>query len=227
VPSPPLLVRELTGRQVVLPELREACAVAVGRLLAVPADVVVVVGAGPQTAAWEPDGRLNLSAWGPAAARRGGPGPAAKPGLPLALGIGAALLDDAGYAGRRVLQAVDGSAPTADCLALGTAVASLSGDVALLAVGDGSARCTPAAPGHFDERAAPFTASVRAALGTGDMAALAGLDATLAADLMAVGRAAWQVLAGAVGPRRRVPGDVLYDDAPFGVSYLAAVLDLA
>src|SRR5215469_14570289 len=38
VPSTPLLARELTGRSVVLPELREACAVAVGRLLGAPVD---------------------------------------------------------------------------------------------------------------------------------------------------------------------------------------------
>jgi hypothetical protein len=227
VPSPPLLARELTGRQVVLPELREACTVAVGRLLAGSADVVAVVGAGPQTAAWEPDGRLNLFAWGPAPGSRGVPAAAGKPGLPLALGIGSALLDEAGYVGPRVLQAIDGSAPAADCVAVGAEVASLAASVALLAVGDGSARCTPAAPGYFDERAEAFTASAEAALRNGDIAALAGLDAALAAELMATGRAAWQVLAGAIGTRRRVPGDVLYANAPFGVSYLVAALDLA
>jgi len=226
VPSPPLLARQLTGRQVVLPELREACAVAAGRLLARPADVVVVVGAGPQAAAWEPDGQLNLAAWGPTRGGLGGRSEPGKPGLPLALGIGAALLDEAGYAGRRELRAIDGGASTPDCLAIGAEVARLDTSVALLVVGDGSARCTPAAPGYFDERAEAFTASVETALRTGDMAALAGLDVALAAELMATGRAAWQVLAGAIGPRRRVPGDVLYADAPFGVSYLVALLDL-
>jgi hypothetical protein len=228
VPSPPLLARALTGRQVVLPELREACAVAVGRLLAGPADVVAVVGAGPRTAAWEPAARLNLLAWGPGAGgSAGGPAETGKPGLPLALGLGAALLDEAGYAGPRVLRAIDGSAPAADCLAMGAEVASLAERVALLAVGDGSARCTPAAPGHHHEQAEAFTASAEAALRDGDMAALAHLDASLAAELLATGRAAWQVLAGAVGPRRRAPGDVLYAGAPFGVSYLVAVLDIA
>jgi hypothetical protein len=228
VPSPPLLARELTGREVVLPELREACAVAVGRLLAGPADIVAVVGAGPRTAVWEPGGCLNPSAWGPAArARLAGPRAApGQPGLPLALGIGATLLDEAGYAGPRVLQAIEDAAPAADCLAVGAEVARLGPRVALLAVGDGSARCTPAAPGYFDERAAAFTASAEAALRDGDMAALAGLDASLATELMATGRAAWQVLAGAVGAQRRAPGDVLYADAPFGVSYLVVTLEL-
>ncbi len=227
VPSPPLLARELTGRQVVLPELRQACAVAVGRLLAGSADLVAVVGTGPQTATWEPDGRLNLFAWGPVLGSPGGPAAPGKPGLPLALGIGAALLDEAGYRGPRVLQAIDGSASTEDCLGAGAEVATLSPRVGLLVVGDGSARCTEAAPGYLDERAEAFTACAQTALRDGDMAALASLDAGLAAELMATGRAAWQVLAGAVGTRRRVPGDVLYADAPFGVSYLVAVLDLA
>ena len=226
VPSPPLLARELTGRQVVLPELREACAVAVGRLLAGPADMGAGGGAGPQTAAWEPDGRLNLAAWGPTPDSRGAGPAAGKPGLPLALGIGAALLDEAGYAGPRVLRAIDGAASTPHCLATGAEVARLDTSVALLTVGDGSARLTAAAPGYVDERAEAFTASTEAALRDGDMAALAGLDARLAAELMATGRAAWQVLAGAIGPRR-VPGDVLYSSAPFGVSYLVAILDLA
>jgi hypothetical protein len=225
VPSPPLLVRELTGRQVVLPELREACAVAVGRLLARSADVVAVVGAGPRTAAWESCGRLNVSAWGPGAGSRGGPGTPGRPGLPLALGIGMLLLDEAGYTGPRALRAIDESASTADCLAAGAEAASLGPRVALLAVGDGSACCAPAAPGYFDERAGAFTACAEAALRDGDMAALAGLDAALAAELMVTGRAAWQVLAGAIGSQRRVPGDVLYADAPLGVSYLVAVLD--
>ena len=40
---------------------------------------------------------------------------------------------------------------------------------------------------------------------------------------MATGRAAWQVLAGAVGPQRQVPGNLLYADAPFGVAYCVCV----
>jgi len=228
VPSPPLLVRELTGRSVVLPEFREACAVAVGRLVAAgaAADVVAVVGAGPQTAAWNPEDRLGVAAWGPMLRTGDGRLAPGKPGLPLALGIGAGLLDEAGYRGPRVLQAIDEAAPAQDCLAVGASLAELAPRVALLVVGDGSARCTPAAPGAFDERAEAFNARAETSFRDGDMAALAALDAGLAAELMATGRAAWQVLAGAVGASRPVPGDVLYADAPFGVFYLVAVLDL-
>ncbi len=223
VPSPPLLTRSLTGRSVLLPELREACAVAVGRLLSVPADVVAVAGAGTSTAAWDPEDRLNVAAWGPLLA---GQGAAGKPGLPLALGIGAGLLDEAGYAGRGVLQSVDEAATAGDCVSVGARVAGLAPRVALLVVGDGSARRTPAAPGYFDERAEAFDACAETAIRDGDMAALAGLDAAVAAELMVTGRAAWQVLAGAVGLDKRAPGEVLYADAPLGVSYLVAVLDV-
>ena len=244
VPSPPLLARDLTGRATVLPELREACAIAVGRLLAASrADVVAVVGGGPATQAWAPDARLNLFAFAPVLAVSRGPRSVAASGgggtgvligrprgetqsLPLALGIGAVLLDEAGYAGPRVLQAIDATAPPEDCLRAGTRVAELAPRVALLVAGDGSARCTPAAPGYFDDRAEEFGRRVESALRGGDMAALARLDPNLAAELMATGRAAWQVLAGAVGAQRQVPGDVLYADAPFGVAYYVCVQSL-
>ena len=43
-PCPPLLARELTGQAEVLPELRAACAAAVGSLAAAGPDVIVVAG---------------------------------------------------------------------------------------------------------------------------------------------------------------------------------------
>jgi hypothetical protein len=218
-PAPPLLARELTGRAVVLPELREACAAAVARLLASEPAAVLVVGAGTATATWDADDRLDLSAWAPGLRARG------NPRLPLALGLGAMLLDEAGFTGRRILQAVGEAETAAACLRLGaTATAAQPDATAILVMGDGSARRSPAAPGHFDERAAPFDLAAEQALRDGDMAAVAAFDAALARDLMATGRAAWQVLAGALGERRQA-GEILYADAPLGVGYLVAVLD--
>ena len=239
-PSPPLLARALTGRAAILPELRDACAAAVARLVGAldlvggapdsvggPPDLVVVVGAGAATATWDPDDRLDLSAYAPAA-RTPADTPAAgsrvKPGLPLALGLAALLLDTAGYTGPRLLQAVDESEPAGACLRLGRELAGAATRVAMLAVGDGSARRGPSAPGYLDERAAPFDDAVRHAVGNGDMAALAGLDPALARDLMATGRAAWQVMAGAMGTSTRPRTEVRYADAPFGVAYLVAAL---
>jgi hypothetical protein len=239
-PSPPLLARELTGRAVVLPELREACAAAVGRLVKADFEVVVVVGPGAATRVWDPDSRLDLSAYAPVPA--GQPGAASgvrMPRLPLALGLGAMLLDDAGYAGPRRLQEVAEAAPSSACLRLGALLAESVSRIGLLVVGDGSARRAPSAPGHFDERAAPFDESVEHAIADGDMAALAALDPALARELMATGRAAWQVLAGALGGGHsggghlwgghlasgRPASEILYADDPFGVAYLVAVLD--
>jgi hypothetical protein len=224
-PSPPLLARELTGQAVVLPELREACAAAVARLVKADSEIVVVVGAGAATRTWDPDSRLDVPAYAPAL--RGHPGAASDtrlPRPPLALGLGAMLLDDAGYAGPRRLQEVAEAEPPAACLRLGASLAEAAPQVGLLVVGDGSARRAPSAPGHFDERAAPFDATVEHAIADGDMAALAALDPVLARELMATGRAAWQVLAGALGGGE-LATEILYADDPFDVAYLVAVLD--
>jgi hypothetical protein len=223
-PSPPLLARELTGREEVLPELRRACAAAVARLLDARPDVVAVVGSGPETAAWDGSARLDLARYAPAlrARPRGGAGTAA--GLPLAPGLGAMLLDEAGYEGPLLLRAVGEHADPGECARLGAALAR-EPRAGLLVMGDGTARRGPAAPGHFDERAAAFDAAAERAVRSGDLAALAALDPGLARDLMATGRAAWQVLAGALPAA--APGDVRYAAGPFGVWYLVAVLDPA
>ena len=236
-PCPPLLARELTGQAEVLPELRAACAAAVGSLAAAGPDVIVVAGPDEETGSWDPDGRLDTAAYAPAVAPdpRGG---RTAPGLPLSLGIGARLLDEAGYTGPRALHGIAALAAPDDCLRLGREVARSAPRVALLAMGDGSARRSVSAPGYLDERAAPFDAAVERAVRDADLAALAALDPGLAADLMAVGRPAWQVLAGALGaaiagddraaadgpPPGRLQSEVLYCDAPLGVAYLVAAL---
>jgi hypothetical protein len=227
-PSPPLLARELTGRAIVLPELRDACAAAVAHLVKADSDVVAVVGAGDGTATWDADARLDVPSYAPSAGKTSGtPG---TPDLPLALGLGAMLLDNAGYAGPRLLRAVGEDEPPPSCLRLGESLAAVSPRVGLLIVGDGSARRGPSAPGHFDERARPFDAEVARAISGGDMAALAVLDPALARELMATGRPAWQVLAGALGFARESgppSAEILYADDPFGVAYLVAVLEPA
>jgi hypothetical protein len=150
-----------------------------------------------------------------------------KSGLPLALGLGAMLLDAAGYVGPRLLQAVGETEAPAECLRLGALLPHLAPRVALLVMGDGSARRGVAAPGHLDRRAAPFDTSVERALRDNDMAVLASLDPGLASDLLASGRTAWQVLAGALsapGAADALAGQILYAAAPLGVCYLVAVL---
>lgn len=235
-PCPPLLARELTGQADVLPELRAACATAVARLVAAGPDLLVTVGPDGQSGAWPPDGRLDLGAYAPAlvrdravnGTRPAAPGPAAadtarRPSLPLPLGMGALLLDEAGYAGQRAFHGIDASAAPLACLRLGHRLAAAAPRVALLAMGDGSARRSASAPGYLDERAAPFDAAVERAVRDGDLPALASLDPVLAADLLAAGRPAWQAVAGAM-PRGRPRTEILYSDAPLGVAYLVATL---
>jgi hypothetical protein len=278
-PSPPLLASELTGQADILPELRTACAAAVTRLLAAAPDVVAVVGPAAATGPWDPAGQLSLASFAPvlahgnsqndnskkrdaappvaaplaaglpAAARSAAAPSAAAPLLPLALGIGARLLDQAGYTGPRTLHGISEDEPAAACLALGRRLAASAPRVALLAVGDGSARRSASAPGYLDERAAPFDESVERAVRDGDLPAIAALDPALAAALLAVGRPAWQALAGALSaatapsalaapdapatsqapaaPRSaaaRLQTEVLYSGAPLGVAYLVATL---
>src|SRR5258706_2409957 len=115
-PPPPLLARELTGADPVAPELRQACRDAVAGLLRGHPEVVAVVGAGGQTGTWDSSARLDVSAFAPGidhAVRNGSTRPDwsgfvspigaaawdGSPGLPLPLGLGARLLDQAEYAG--------------------------------------------------------------------------------------------------------------------------------
>jgi len=237
-PGPPLLVRELTGADPVLPELRAACAEAVAALLRDRPEVVAVVGPGPVTGPWPGDGRLNVAAFGglPAAVTNAADphaaapddaapdGAGARPALPPASGIGAYLLDQAGYHGERLIWSVSEDEPVAGCRKLGADLAGRDTRTGLLVIGDGSARRGPRAPGHFDERAAAFDAAAQEAVRAGDPRALLDLDPGLARDLMATGRAAWQVLAGALEGCTSLSVEVPYAGDPFGVAYLVATL---
>jgi hypothetical protein len=272
-PGPPLLVRELTGADPVLPELRAACAAAVATLLRDRPEVVAVVGPGPVTGPWPGDGRLNVAAFGglpaaatnaadphaadphaatpdaadPHAAAPNGAAPDdaaphaatsdaaasdaaapddadARPALPPGPGIGAYLLDQAGYRGERLIWSVSADEPVAGCRKLGADLAGRDTGTALLVIGDGSARRSPRAPGHFDERAAAFDAEAERAVRAGDVRALLDLDPGLARDLMATGRPAWQVLAGALEGCTSLSVAVPYAGDPFGVAYLVATL---
>jgi len=225
-PSPPLLAREVTGRDPVIPELRQACAEAVRRLVRCEPDVIAVVGPGPVTARWPAGRRLDLSAFAPQAAAAAD----GRPPFPLTLGLGGRLLDQAGYAGPRLLEAVGYDEPPAGCVALGERIAASACRVGLLIMADGSARRSPRAPGYLDERAAAFDTAVEDAVRDGDLGALLDIDPVLARELLAAGRPAWQVLAGAAGgqpPAGAVPGrpaaaEILYSGDPFGVAYLVA-----
>ncbi len=98
----------------------------------------------------------------------------------------------------------------------GASVCAEGDATGVLVVGNGSAKRTLKAPGHFDERAEAFDEALRAALLAPDPAALAAIDPTLAEDLWADVdgiRALGRLL-----DERALP-TVHCDAAPFGVQY--------
>ena len=200
-PNPPLLLPGITGCPVAeVEQLRAACLSAIGELLAADPSRVVVIGA---AAAGERD-------------------------KPLSQLVGRLLLDQAGcrLPVERLVIAADSS--PADCLAAGRQLAAAelaagqpatpTGRIGLLVMADGSARRSLKAPGYLDPRAGGFDGQVEQCLRSGRLDRLADLDPVLAEELLVAGRAAWQVLAGAVcavaGTSR-----LHYCDDPFGVWY--------
>jgi hypothetical protein len=223
-PPAPLLARELTGIDPVIPELREACAAAVERLVRSGPDVIAVVGTGSRTAVWPPSGRLNRGAFAPALGRPLRPqGERTGPPLPLSLGLGARLLDEAGYRGARLLRSVDRDEPAEACLRLGAGLSRLGDRVGLLVMADGSACRSLRAPGYLNPAAAGFDAVLERAVRDGDLGPLRTLDLGMARELLVAGRPGWQVLAGAM-PGGDLSTEILYADDPFGVYYLVGWL---
>lgn len=214
-PHPPLIVPELAGSAAPeLDELRTASASAVDALAGARPDRLLVVGGADLGAAFGPDAAGTLAPWG-VDVRVG----AGEPVLPLSLTVGRWLLERAGVTADG-FHAVAFDAAPEQCAELGGRLAEAGERVALLVMGDGSACLTEKSPGYVDPRARPYHAMVTRALAETDVAALAALDPAQAEELWMAGRAAFQVLAGAAGPDADFAGEVLYDDAPYGVGYL-------
>ena len=122
---------------------------------------------------------------------------------------------------QRQFRAVASGLPPADCLRLGTELAGLAPRVALLAMGDASARKAAGVHGVADPAAERYDAALAAALAAADPGRLAALDPALDDELMIAGRAAWQVLAGAAAGAS-LRGRLRCALAPYDVSYLVA-----
>jgi hypothetical protein len=232
VPHPPLLVPELVGGAVVRTESVRTASVTAARLLAEVARDWVAVATdqvGPRVI--DSAARGTFAGYGvdvPVSLGPDADGVVSDPALPLPALVAGWLREQAGARSVRV-RLLDPDLSAEDSRATGEALAreSAGGEpVGLLVLGDGSNRHTDRAPARPDDRAGPFDASVGAALAAGDPAALLNLDARVAGELNAVGRAAWQVLAGAaltVGAPWRAR--LLYSGQPFGVAYHVAVWD--
>jgi hypothetical protein len=220
-PHPPLLFRELGGTQDPAADLRRAARAAVSDAVA-GASHVVVVGGHDTAGTWDPATPEDVRRFGTTGE------PAARPGLPLSLGVGARLLAEAGWPGPTELVAVPWQA---DGPALDEVARDLAGrpdGTVLLVLGDGSTRRGDTAPGYLDERAFPFDDAVAKALADGDAAALHDLDPGLADELMVLGSAVLRLLGGVALAQRSTPRARLsYRDDPFGVSWFVATWQLA
>jgi hypothetical protein len=226
-PCPPLLVPAVAaGAAHELDATRAACTDALGVLAASRPDALVVVGPaeGAGTRAYPEGTPGSFQGFGVGVdVRLGRPdaGEAAGP-LPPSLAVAAWLLGRTGWADAPVEGLAVGEELDAEaCARVGRDAAARAGRVAMLVMGDGSACRTVKAPGYLDARAEPFDAGVARALGTADVAALKALDAGLARQLKAAGRAPWQVLAGAA-EGAGLSGALLSEEAPYGVGYLVA-----
>ncbi|GII55068.1 hypothetical protein Pth03_34570 [Planotetraspora thailandica] len=219
-PHPPLIVPELAGAAAPeLDALRSACTVAIRSLLASKPRLLVVVGTAEHSATYPGNAAGTMSPWGVDV--RVGEG---TPVLPLSLTVARWLLETAFPAEDLPplrFEAVAADASPDDCAALGREVAAAADDVAVLAMGDGSAKLTEKSPGYLHPLAVPYDASLGRALADADGGFLAQLDPSEAEELWVGGRAAFQVLAGAAAAADFV-GEPLYDDAPYGVGYFVA-----
>ncbi|MEW2162302.1 class III extradiol dioxygenase subunit B-like domain-containing protein [Streptomyces sp. NPDC007084] len=244
-PCPPLLVPDVAvGAAPELDPARAACTDALGVLAASRPDLLVVVGpADPEFRGAHPEGtrgsflrgahpegtRGSFTGFGVDLAvrlgRKGAPDAASDDPdreLPVSLAVAAWLLERTGWSDAPVEGLGVGEPLDAErCVRAGAQLAARAERVALLVMGDASACRTLKAPGYLDERAAAFDAEAARALGAADVDALKALDAGLARELKAAGRAPWQVLAGAA-QGAGLAGALLYDDAPYGVGYLVA-----
>ena len=236
-PHPPLLIPAAIGAAAgdpppALRAVRDACDAAVHALAAAEPDLIAVVGGGPADREYGATAAGSLSEFGvPVTVGEG------EPVLPLSLTVGRWLLGRAGIgAGARapghgpqalghgpqvLLQAVDQRASADDCLKLGAAIAERAPRVALLAMGDASARRARDTEGVPDSPAQDYDDGVAEALAAADARWLGRLDPALDGELLVAGRAAWQVLAGAAAGARMC-GRLRCMASPYGVTYLVA-----
>ncbi|SIO91157.1 class III extradiol dioxygenase subunit B-like domain-containing protein [Nocardiopsis sp. JB363] len=215
-PHPPVLFPEVAqGAAAELASLRAACDRAATALARCEADRLYVVGRGPVEREYGPETGGDLRSYGVDV--RVGPAPGI---LDLAATTGRWLAERGGLTPDGYLELPSDVAP-ARAAERGAALADSAARVALLVMGDGSARRTESSPGYVDARAIPYDDAVAEALAKADTAHIEELDPDTARALMVAGRPAWQALAGAAGGHP-FNGETLYYEAPYGVGYHVA-----
>jgi hypothetical protein len=215
-PHPPLLLRELTGQLDVAVDIRTACLRAINEIAELRPDALVVVGGDDVTGVPRVVGEVDVSSYGTFAPH------SATARAPLSLGIAHRLLTEAGWDGATEWRTIAWDADSSACADLGRELADRPDRIALLVMADGSARRGLKAPGYLDERSFGFDQGITDALADGDSSPLRELDAELAEELLARGRAAIQVLGFAISPGDVTDAKTHYLDDPFGVLYFVS-----
>jgi hypothetical protein len=225
LPHPPLLVPEVaSGAAAELDGLRAACTKALNEVLDAPLDRLVVVAGGAEPATYGPGSRGTLQGFGvPLDASVPGAAPSGEPVLPLAATVACWLLAQHDVSVPVSVEVVATDQRPTIAFARGAELAASETRVGMLAMGDGSAALTTKAPGYLVDGAEAWQREVSRALGAADLATLASLDSGDAAEYLAGGLAAWQVLAGAAtASSGRWNAELLADEAPYGVAYTVA-----
>ncbi len=240
LPHPPVLLPEVAaGAAPELAGLREACSVALQRVVDAQPDLVVVVGDDAERSTYGADARGSFAGYGvpvttalPGADVDGRGAERDRDGLPLSLAVAARLMERVGPWPSVRGEGVPATMTAADALSLGRQLADSAERVALIAMGDGAATLTVKAPGYLVEGAEQWQKGVTQALAAADTT---GITAILSADadtFQAAGRVAWQVAGGAAestaevatpSRKSRWVGELLADEAPYGVAYLVAI----
>jgi hypothetical protein len=230
LPAPPLAVPALVGGpDPATARLTDACLRLLAEIRPGPGVPVLLLGVGERTRTLPPGAGGTFGGLGvdlvtavPGAVAGHVAGQPV-PELSLSLSVGCWLLGQAwpGFAGAVTVREIAGDTPAPECAELGARWAAEQPGAVWVVLADGSTvRISPV----VDERSAAAGAlddAVAAALADGDAAWLSALGQAEAAAVGAAGRAAWQVLAGAVGGAP-VQAEIRYAAAPYGVGYHVA-----
>ncbi|OBB74328.1 hypothetical protein [Mycobacterium sp. 852014-52144_SCH5372336] len=218
VPSAPVMVPELAGGAAPeLADLREAVFTAV---VGLPSRWVAI-GVGPCDQIVGPDQAGTFAGYGVdvrVALSPGGDGdPVAMPLCALITGwVRGAARSEASAEVRVFSDGHDLDVALAHGERLRAEIGEGGNPVGVLVVADGANTLTPSAPGGFDPDSVAVQAALDDALAGGETAPLARLPASV------VGRVAFGVLAGLVGPGPRSAKE-LYRGAPYGVGYFTGL----
>jgi len=207
-PCAPILVPEVaSGAAHELDGVREVLDAAMSEALGAGPALVWVLAPGGRTGRHDPQGRGSFAGFGEPLTAGGKGGP-----LPATLSVGAWLLDRAGWTGERAYTTVSAG---------GTGLPEAPDDAVVLALGDGPATLTDKAPGSRHPAAQVYDDAIAAALGSGEPARLATMDATTGVQTMAAGGPVWRAVGGLLTGRFTVSRQVR--QMPYGVGYHVAL----